>query len=128
MAHLWYADVQGRRSALNLLLSLRLYEMYLSFYGLLVALGLGFGVAGILAYLANGFTDVSSKKEEKKEEGSDRLGPAVIQSMFRRSVQHATDMRELETAFTARLMNLSAVYRHLSEQQWQPLSTRWDIG
>ena len=55
------------------------------------------------------------------KELSHRVGNtlAVTQSMFRRSVQHATDMRELETAFCARLMNLSAVYRHLSDQQWQ---------
>jgi len=55
------------------------------------------------------------------KELSHRVGNtlAVIQSMFRRSVQHATDMRELETVFVARLLNLSAVYKHLSEQQWQ---------
>jgi len=55
------------------------------------------------------------------KELSHRVGNtlAVTRSMFRRSVQHATDMRELETAFCARLMNLSAVYRHLSDQQWQ---------
>jgi two-component sensor histidine kinase/integral membrane sensor domain MASE1 len=44
---------------------------------------------------------------------------AVIQSIFRRSVQHARSMQELEEAFVGRLTNLSAVYRHLSESNWQ---------
>jgi two-component sensor histidine kinase/integral membrane sensor domain MASE1 len=47
---------------------------------------------------------------------------AVIQSMFRRSAQHAGSMKQLEDAFTARLMNLSAVYKHLSESEWQSAS------
>jgi len=44
---------------------------------------------------------------------------AVIQSIFRRSVQHARSMQELEEAFVGRLTNLSAVYRHLSESNWR---------
>lgn len=44
---------------------------------------------------------------------------AVIQSIFRRSVQHARNTQELEKAFISRLMNLSAVYRQLSESNWQ---------
>jgi two-component sensor histidine kinase len=44
---------------------------------------------------------------------------AVIQSMFRRSIQHARSMPDLERAFVGRLMNLSAAYRHLSDGQWQ---------
>jgi two-component sensor histidine kinase len=47
---------------------------------------------------------------------------AVIQSMFRRSAQHAGSMKQLETAFSGRLMNLSAVYKHLSESEWQTAS------
>jgi two-component sensor histidine kinase/integral membrane sensor domain MASE1 len=47
---------------------------------------------------------------------------AVIQSMFRRSAQHATSMKQLEDAFSGRLMNLSAVYKHLSESEWQTAS------
>jgi two-component sensor histidine kinase/integral membrane sensor domain MASE1 len=47
---------------------------------------------------------------------------AVIQSMFRRSAQHARSMQELENAFNGRLMNLSAVYKHLSESEWQTAS------
>jgi two-component sensor histidine kinase/integral membrane sensor domain MASE1 len=47
---------------------------------------------------------------------------AVIQSMFRRSAQHAGSMKQLEDAFSGRLMNLSAVYKHLSESEWQTAS------
>ena len=31
-------------------------------------------------------------------------------------------MKQLEDAFTARLMNLSAVHKHLSESEWQSAS------
>ena len=44
---------------------------------------------------------------------------AVMQSIFRRSVRHAKSMEQLEDAFSARLMNLAAVYKHLSESEWQ---------
>lgn len=47
---------------------------------------------------------------------------AVIQSMFRRSAQHAGSMKQLEDAFSARLMNLATVYKHLSESEWQTAS------
>jgi two-component sensor histidine kinase/integral membrane sensor domain MASE1 len=47
---------------------------------------------------------------------------AVIQSMFRRSAQHARSMQDLEGAFSGRLMNLSTVYKHLSESEWQTAS------
>ena len=43
--------------------------MALSFVGLLVALGLVFGAAIVLAYLANRYTDISEKKERKKKVG-----------------------------------------------------------
>ena len=42
--------------------------------------------------------------------------------MFRRSAQHAGSMKQLEDAFSGRLMNLSAVYKHLSESEWQTAS------
>ena len=42
--------------------------------------------------------------------------------MFRRSAQHAGSMKQLEVAFSGRLMNLSAVYKHLSESEWQTAS------
>ena len=44
---------------------------------------------------------------------------AVIQSIFRRSAQHAVGVEQLENAFGARLMNLATVYKHLSESEWQ---------
>jgi two-component sensor histidine kinase len=47
---------------------------------------------------------------------------AVIQSMFRRSAQHAKSIHDLESAFSGRLMNLSAVYKHLSDSEWRTAS------
>jgi two-component sensor histidine kinase len=55
------------------------------------------------------------------KELSHRVGNAlaIIQSMFRRSIQHAANMQALETAFDSRLMNLAATYRHLTDSNWQ---------
>jgi GAF domain-containing protein len=53
---------------------------------------------------------------------------AVIQSMFRRSAQHAGSMKQLEVDFSGRLMNLSTVYKHLSESEWQTRACRFARG
>ena len=49
---------------------------------------------------------------------------AVLQSVFRRSVQHASSMKELELAFEGRLMNLAATHKLLSESTWHSAGVR----
>lgn len=68
----------------------------------------------------------NEQREVLLRELSHRVGNtlAVIQSIFRRSAQHARDMQELENAFLSRLINLSAVYKHLSESEWHSAQIR----
>ena len=44
---------------------------------------------------------------------------AVLHSVFRRSARHASNVQELEDAFEARLMNLAATHKLLSEDNWR---------
>jgi two-component system CheB/CheR fusion protein len=47
---------------------------------------------------------------------------AVLQSVFRRSIQYATTLQDLQEAFEGRLMSLAAAHRLLSDAAWQSTS------
>jgi two-component sensor histidine kinase/integral membrane sensor domain MASE1 len=47
---------------------------------------------------------------------------AVLQSVFRRSLKHASSFQELEEGFEGRLMSLAAAHRLLSESGWESTS------
>ena len=49
---------------------------------------------------------------------------AVLNSVFRRSVRHASSIEELSQAFQRRVMSLAASHKLLSESDWQSASVR----
>ncbi len=77
-------------------------------------------------------TEVAEQQRARDQEHlllselSHRVGNtlAVLQSVFRRSVQHASSMKELELAFEGRLMNLAATHKLLSESTWHSARVR----
>ena len=63
---------------------------------------------------------VQEQQQLLLRELSHRVGNtlAVLHSVFRRSANHARTVPELEDAFEARLMNLAATHKLLSENNW----------
>jgi two-component sensor histidine kinase len=64
---------------------------------------------------------VQEQQQLLLRELSHRVGNtlAVLHSVFRRSAHHARTVPELEDAFEARLMNLAATHKLLSENNWR---------